>query len=176
VALTIEAYPKKRVLAIDQLWTSKREARPGDTLELTLVLSGENGAEVVRKLQYQVPVGARPGPLQFTAADAGSINLTEFRQMLTQTPKSAGQLIAMMNAMRANTNAYLRVWRTEPSYDVQGETLPDPPPSAAMILARTNASLNPMPALPNSKIAEFEVRAGDMVVTGSKTIQVDIKE
>jgi hypothetical protein len=131
---------------------------------------------VVRKVNYRVPVGARPGPLQFTAADANSINLTEFRQMLTQTPKSAGQLVAMMNALRSNTNAYLRVWRTEPSYDVQGETLPDPPPSAAMILARTNASLNPMPALPNSKIAEFEVKAGDMVVTGSKTIQVDIKE
>ncbi len=175
VAVAIEAYPRKRTLQIDQLWASRREVRPGESVEFTLVMAGDNGAEVTRKVNYRVPVGARPGSLQVTAADANAINLTEFRQMLVQAPRSANQLVSMMNDMRRNTNAYLRVWRTEPSFDVQGENLPDPPPSAAMIMGRANASLNITPAMPNSKIAEFEVPAG-MVVTGSKTIQLEIKE
>ncbi|HWR49995.1 MAG TPA: SpoIVB peptidase S55 domain-containing protein, partial [Bryobacteraceae bacterium] len=112
VEISIEAFPSKRTLQIDQVWPSQREARPGDTIELTLVLTGENGQEITRKIPYRIPIGARPGPMQFTAADAMTINLTEFRQMLTQAPKSAAQLVAMMNAMRANTKAYVRVWRT----------------------------------------------------------------
>ncbi len=176
VVLDIEALPRKRQFQIDELWASRREARPGDTIELTLALAGDNGAELIRKVSYTVPIGARPGPLQFTAADANTINLTEFRQMLVQAPRSAEQLVATLNAFRPNTRAYLRVWRAEPSYDVQGENLPDPPPSLAMILARTQPSLSAVPAMPNSRVAEYEIPAGGAVVTGSKTIQVDIKE
>jgi hypothetical protein len=176
VALQIESFPRKRQLQIDQLWSSRREVRPGETVDLTVVLSGENGLELVRKVSYAVPIGALPGPLQFTAADANIINLTDYRQLVASPPKSSAQLISFMNGLRANTKAYVRVWRAEPAYDVQGETLPDPPPSVSMILARTQASLSQTPALPNSKLAEMEIPAGEMVISGSKTIQVEVKE
>jgi hypothetical protein len=149
---------------------------PGESVELTLLLSGENGAEVTRKVTYRVPIGALPGALQFTAADAATINLTEYRQLLVTAPKSAAQLLSFINSLRANTRAYLRVWRAEPTYDVQGESLPGPPPSLAMILARSQPSLTSFPAPPNSKLAEFDIGVGDMVVSGSKTIQVEVKE
>lgn len=176
VALEIGSFPQKRQLQIDQLWSSRREVRPGESVELTLLLSGENGAELTRKVTYRVPIGALPGPLQFTAADAATINLTEYRQLLVTAPKSAAQLLSFINSLRANTRAYLRVWRAEPAYDVQGESLPGPPPSLAMILARSQPSLTSFPAPPNSKLAEFDIGVGDMVVSGSKTIQVEVKE
>jgi hypothetical protein len=176
VAIDIESYARKRELKIDQLWSSRREVRPGETVDLTVVLRGDNGKELTRKVSYAVPVGAPPGPLLFTAADAATINLTEFRQMVFGTPRSAEQLISFLNALRANTKAYLRVWRMAPAYEVEGDTLNDPPPSVAMILARTQPSLSTMPALPNSKLAEFGIDAGDMVVSGTKTIQVEVKE
>ena len=176
VALEIGSFPQKRQWQIDQLWSSRREVRPGESVELTLLLSGENGAELTRKVTYGVPIGALPGPLQFTAADAATINLTEYRQLLATPPKSAAQLLSFLNSLRANTRAYLRVWRAEPAYDVQGESLPGPPPSLAMILARSQPSLTSFPAPPNSKLAEFDIGVGDMVVSGSKTIQVEVKE
>jgi hypothetical protein len=175
VALTIDAYPSRRTLNIEQLWTSRRVVKPGEPFDIIVLLSGDNGLEITRKVTYSVPVGARPGLLHVTAAEAGLMNLVDFRQMLTQSPRSAGQLVSMMNAMRSSTSAWVRVWRAEPSFDVQGSTLPDPPPSAALVLARSNSSLNPAQVVPNSKVAEFEVPAG-MVVTGSKTIQVEVKE
>jgi hypothetical protein len=141
-----------------------------------VALAGDNGTELTRKVSYAVPVGAPPGPLLFTVADATTINLTEFRQLVFSAPASAAQLISFLNALRANTKAYVRVWRMAPAYDVEGETLADPPPSVAMILARTQPSLSMMPALPNSKLAEMEIDAGDMVVSGTKTIQVEVKE
>jgi hypothetical protein len=176
VVLNIESFPHKRQLQVDQVWSSRREVRPGETVDLTVVLSGDNGAELTRKVSYAVPVGASLGPLQFTVADATTINLTEFRQLLFSTPNSPTQLISFLNALRANTKAYLRVWRMAPAYDVEGETLSDPPPSVGMILARTQPSLSTMPSLPNSKLAEVEIDAGQMVVSGAKTIQVEVKD
>lgn len=176
VSLEIGSFPKKRQLQIDQLWSSRREVRPGESVDFTVVLAGDSGAELTRKVTYRVPIGALPGPLQFTAADAMTINLTDYRQLISTPPKSATQLVSFMNALRSNTKAYLRVWRAEPSYDVQGESLPGPPPSLGMILARSQASLTSLPAMANSKVAEFEIGAGDMVVSGSKTIQVEVKE
>jgi hypothetical protein len=176
VALEIGSFPEKRELQIDQVWASKREVRPGESVDITVLLAGENGAEVTRSVTYRVPVGAPTGLLQFSAADATTINLTEYRQMISAPPKSAAQLVSFMNGLRRNTRAYLRVWRAEPSYDVAGESLPGPPPSLGMILARSQSSLSGMPAFANSKVAEFEINAGDVVVSGSKTIQVEVKE
>jgi hypothetical protein len=176
VALRVEAFPRKRQLQIDQVWTSRREVRPGETVELTVALAGDNGAEVTRKVRYAVPIGALAGTLLFTVADATTTNVTEFRQLLVSEPNSPAQLIAFLNALRPNTKAYVRVWRMTPAYDVEGETLADPPPSVGMILARTQPSLSMTPALPNSKLAEMEIDAGDMVVSGAKTIQVEVKE
>ena len=71
----------------------------------------------------------------------------------------------------------MRVWRAESGYTIEGRDLPGPPPSVAMILARGQiggaaASMN----VRGSKIAEIEIPAGDFVVTGSKTVQVEVKE
>lgn len=176
VALDVQSFPRKRQLQIDQLWPSRREVRPGETVDLRVVLAGENGLEVTRTASYRVPLGAPLGPLQFTAADAATINLTEYRQLLSTQPKSAGQLLSFMNGLRANNKVFIRVWRAEPAYEVQGEILPDPPPSVALLLSRSQPSLSATPALPNSRLAELEIGAGDMVISGSKTVQVEVKE
>jgi len=176
VALTIDSFPRKRQLQVDQFWASPREVRPGESVELRVVLSGENGLELTRTATYRVPLGAPAGPLQFTVADANVTNMTEFRQFLGTPPKSPSQLLGFINSLRANTKAYIRVWRAEPSFDVQGENLPDPPPSLAMILGRSQASLSSVPAPPNSKLAELEISGGEAVISGAKTIQVEVRE
>jgi hypothetical protein len=176
VAINIEAFAQKKQLTIDGISVSRREARPGEKVLLNVVLAGENGAETTRQVEYQVPIGAEPGPLYFTVADANTANLADFRQILTTSPRSAGQLIATVNNLHPNTKAYIRVWRADPAFQLEGADLPDPPASVALILAGSQSSLAGITQTRNSKIAGMEVDAGDMVVSGSKTIQVEIKE
>lgn len=176
IRLNVESFDRKRELKIDQVWTSTREARPGDTIGVTTLLAGENGKEITRTLSYTVPVGAPTGTLYFTVADATSSNLTEYQQLLTTAPRTASQLVSFLNGLRGNDKAYLRVWRNEAAYTVQGQDLPDPPPSVSMIMAKTQASLANVALYRTSKVAELELSAGDAVVTGSKTVQVEIKE
>jgi hypothetical protein len=176
VVLDIQSFDAKMQLQIDNVYVNRREVRPGEKVELTAILVGDNGNEVARKIEYQVPLGAPPGPLLFTVADGMTTNLTEFRQIIGAQPKSISQLISTVNNLRANTKAYVRVWRPEPAFQLEGEDFPDPPPSVALILAGAQNALGSVTQTRNSKLAELEIGAGDCAISGSKTIQVEVKE
>jgi hypothetical protein len=173
VSLQIDAFSEKKQMQIDEVWTSRHQVHPGETLDLMVNLRGDNGVETTRKVSWTVPVGAPAGPLYFTVADGTTTNLTDYRQFLTVPPRSPGQLISFLNGMRDNTGAYVRVWRADPGFQVNGEDLPSPPPSLFMILSRQQAST---PQAFNSKLAELAINAGDAVISGSKTVQVEVRE
>jgi hypothetical protein len=69
----------------------------------------------------------------------------------------------------------VRVWRTDPAYQVQGADLPDPPPSLELILAKAQAAQGTWFAR-GSKIGELRIDTGNVVVTGSKTVSVEVKQ
>jgi SpoIVB peptidase S55 len=176
VTLNLEAYDHKKQLTIDGVTATKREVRPGERVQLHISLTGENGIEVVRQVEYEVPIGAQPGPLYFTVSDANSANVADYRQVLSASMRSPEQLLSVVNNLHPNTKAYVRVWRSDPAFQLEGADLPDPPASVALILASSQAGAAGITQSRNSKIAQFEVDAGDMAITGSKTVQVEVKE
>jgi len=176
VSLHLEAFDQKKQLTIDGITTSRRDVHAGEKVLLNVSLTGENGVETVRRVEYQVPIGAEPGMLYFTVADAGTANIADFRQVLTATARTPGQLLSIVNNLHANTKAYVRVWRADPAFQLEGADLPDPPASVSLILAGSQSSSAGITQTRNSKIAEMEIDVGDMAVTGSKTIQLEVKE
>ncbi len=175
ISVEIEASERKRLLQIDQITASRKEVHPGDALELTVSFSGENGLESQRSVRYTVPIGAPAGILNFTAVDGSYSNTLDYQQVVSALPKSPTQAISFLNNLRPNTNAYVRVWRTDPAFLVQGEDLPDPPPSLGLILAKAQVAQGTWLAR-GSKIDELRIATGDVVVTGSKTVAVEVKE
>jgi hypothetical protein len=176
IALNIEAFEAKKELTIDGITVSPREAHAGDTVRLHVSLVGENGAETSRQMDYKIPIGAEPGPLYFTVADASTSNVTDFRQAVSATARSASQVIATVNNLHPNTRAYIRVWRTDPDFQLEGVDLPAPPASVSLILSESQTSVAGISQTRNSKIAEMEIDAGNVVISGVKTVQVEIKE
>ncbi len=175
INLSIEASERKRVLQIDQITASRKEVRPGDSVDLTVTLAGENGVEVLKTVHYRIPVGAQNGILNFTAADGNYSNLLDYQQLAAALPKSPTQLVSFLNNLRSNSSAFVRVWRTDPAFQVQGSDLPNPPASVGLILSRAQAAQGSW--LPRgSKIGELEIPTGDAVVSGSKTVPVEVKE
>jgi hypothetical protein len=171
IALDIEASDGKKALQIDQVLASRHEVHPGETVEIETLMTGENDVEITRSVRYQVPVGTNPGTLYFTVADSSQTNILELRQSVSTPARSAQQLIDVANRLRSNNKAYVRVWRSEAVYSAGGEDFPDAPPSAALILSGGTPSLNR-----NAKIAEMEIDGAGMSVSGSKTVQVEVKE
>jgi len=176
VALEIERQDAKKQWQIDQVWAARNRVRPGETVELAVVLVSDDGAETTRRLSYTVAAGARPGPLYFTVSDGMTANMADYQQIVGATPRSALQMVSMLNRLRENSRAYVRVWRAEPSFPVQGAELPDPPASVSLILARAQPSLTSAYQTRNAKLAEMEIDGGAAVVSGSRTIQVEVRE
>ena len=175
ISLAIEASERKRMLQVDQVVASPAKVHPGDSVDLNVTFTGENGAELQKTVRYRVPVGAPTGILSFTVSDGSLSNALDYQQMAATVAKSPTQLVSFLNNLRPNTNAYVRVWRTDPAFQVQGDDLPDPPPSVGLILARAQAAQG-LRIPRGSKIDELQIDTGNVVVTGSKTAQVEVKE
>jgi hypothetical protein len=176
ISLEIEASPEKRQWQIEQVWASRPWVRAGEILDVSVLLTGENGRQMTRQVSYRVPGGASAGPLYITVADGTTTNLADYQLFVAQNPRSAARMVATVNALRGNAKAYVRVWRPEPAFVVGGEDLPDPPPSVAMVLGRAPALLAATPGTRGSKMAEIEIPVDNAAVSGSKTLQVDIRE
>jgi len=183
MSYTLEPVEKKKQLRIAQAWASPSSVRPGETVQVTALLQGENGLEVTRTASYQVPIGAPLGSLDLSIADALSMNSLDFAGLAQSSVHSPRELIQVVNAYRGSDAVYLRVWRQEPSFAIAG-TLPggeltDPPPSAMLILADNSSSATSSAALAlsrGSQIAEIKMPVENFAVTGAKTIQVEVKE
>jgi len=183
MSFTLEQVESKRQLRLMQAWTSAHEVHPGDPLQITALLEGENGLEVTRTVTYHVPAGAPNGSLNFTVSDANTLNFPDFAGVAASSLGTAERLIETINSYRASDALYVRVWRQEPSFNVAGQLpgseLPDPPPSVMLILADPSASANSNAALTLTRGAEaarLTIPVGDYVVTGAKTIQVEVKD
>jgi hypothetical protein len=172
ISLQLESFDTRRDMSIGQVYLSRKEAKAGETVELMAQIEGANGAELTRSVKYTIPPGTAPGTLYFTVADGSQTSVTELRQAMGETAHSAEQLLSTLARVRSNDKAYVRVWRPQPAYGVAGEELTDPPPSLALVLGSTQT----VSQARNSKMAEFTLDAGNVMVTGAKTVQIEVKE
>ncbi len=182
ISFDLEPVETKRQVTITQVWADEQEVRPGDAVRVTTLLAGENGVELTRTATYRVPVGAPEGPLNFTVSDANTLNYPDFAGLSPTSLHSPERLIETINSFRNNNAAYVRVWRQQPSFTitpVPGSELSDPPPSAALILAETAASVGSSASQTfarGSELSEVPLSVNGYVVSGSKTVQVEVKE
>jgi hypothetical protein len=174
VQLELETDQVKREMHIEDVWTNRRQVRPGERLEIMTLLAGEKGVESTQKVVYDVPVGAPAGTVYITVSDGPVANATDQKVLSLSDPKPAAQLISLLNSLRSNARAYVRLWKQDPAYTVQGADLPDPPASLGLILARSPGSTGTMPK--SSTISELDFGVKGLAVSGSRTIQVEIKE
>jgi hypothetical protein len=170
---------QKRQLEIQDVWLSQHEAHPGDTVAITCQLAGEDGLEVKKTARYRVPVGAPTGHLFFTVSDATLLNFSELAGLSPVSAASAPELIGILNQIRPNNQAYVRVWRQEPSFSLPGADLTDPPPSVAVVLSKSSSAVGVGSSIAFSRgaqVSEVPIPLGGYAVTGSKTVQLEIKE
>ncbi len=183
ISFHLEPVESKRQLHIAQVWAARHDVRPGEDVEITALLEGENGVQLTRSATYTVPVGAPLGALDITVCDANGLNAPEFAGLSQSEFHTPEQMIQVINGFRGSGAAYVRVWRQEPSFTINGPLpggeLTDPPPSVMLVLADPSASATSNAALTltrGSGVAEIKMAVDGYVVTGSKTVQVEVKE
>jgi hypothetical protein len=184
ISFEMEPVETKKQLQILQVWTGAQDVRPGEAIQVQILLSAGNGESFTRSATYRVPAGAPAGPINLSVGDASSFNFLDFGGLTTASIRNASELVDVVNRFRGSESAYLRVWRSEPSFNVAGQVpgreLSDPPPSVALLLASPFSSTSaPLPFAPvrGSTVEEIAIPVDGYVVgPSSKTVQVEVKE
>ncbi len=176
ISISVESSQKKIQWQVERLQPVRAIVHPGETAEMLVAFDGDDGAEQIRRVRYPVPTGMSYGPLYFSVSDGPSTNAVEYKQWQSANGRTPAQVAEFLNGMRGNSSAWVRVWRADPGYQTQGEDLPAPPASMALIFARTPGALGGPVMARTTKIAEIEIPLGEAIVTGSRTAQVEIKE
>ncbi len=177
IHLKIFSTDRRLAEELEQVWSSKREVKPGDTLQMSVLLRAQDGTETLQKTTVDIPASLSPGPLTITVADGTSMDRTEtWRSGKLFMPKNAQQLIRAINKSRRNNRLYVRLARWETGFVLQGENFPSPPPSVVRALSADPAvSTNVSPTV-LSTIAEFEMDPVPSVVSGTKSITITVKD
>jgi hypothetical protein len=183
LTFTVTQLDTKHQLRLSQAWASAHDARPGETVTITALLAGENGYETARSAKFTIPIGAPAGLLNFTIGDATLQNFADFAGLAPSSLPSAERLIEAVNAYRSSEGLYVRVWRQQPAFTVGGpgpdSEMPDPPPSAMLILAdpSSSASANTLSvATRGSEAGQMTIALPGYAVSGAKTVQVEIRD
>jgi hypothetical protein len=158
---------------VDHLSSSRREVRAGEEIQLALTLLGARGQERVERIRYRIPEGLAPGTLQITASDAMTANLAANRTLLLSAAKPAAQLIRELNELRSASSAYLRIARAEIAPSSGGVEFRNPPAGLALLLAKSAPAA--LLAVSGAAIQEIPIPLGPVVVSGSRTIQVEVR-
>ena len=177
IHLKVVSTDRRMAQELQQVWSSKREVKPGDSVELSVLMRAQDGKETLQKAMIEVPASLTSGPLTITVADGSSMD----RQEVSRTgrlllPKDPQQLIRAINKIRRNNRLYVRLSRFERGFILQGENFPAPPPSVVRALSADPAvSTNVSPTL-LSTISEYELDAVPSVVSGTRSVTITVKD
>ena len=177
IRLEVIASSQRLTQDLEQVWTSRREIKAGDTIELTALLRDQSGRETIQKTSVDVPVSLPPGPLTITVADGASLDRIEAAMSgRPALPKDPQQLVRAINKSRRNNRLYVRLARPETGFALQGDTFPSPPPSLVSTFS-TNPSLSfNVSRTMLSTVGDYELAPVPGVVSGFKSLLLTVEE
>jgi hypothetical protein len=168
---------RRLVQDLERIWSDRREVKPGESLELTALLRGQDGRETLQKATVEIPASLTPGPLTILVADGTTIDRAEMARTGRRVlPKDPQQLVRAINKLRRNNRLYARLSRLQPGFVIQGENFPSPPPSVARIFSSDPSLTAEVSPTFLSTVADYELDPLPSVVSGVKTITVMVRE
>ena len=177
IRLRVISTDRRLVQDLERVWSDRREVRPGESLELTALLRGQDGEETLQKATVQIPASLTPGPLTILVADGTTIDRAEMARTGRRVlPKDPTQLVRAINKLRRNNRLYARLSRLQPGFTIQGENFPSPPPSVARIFSSDPSRTAEVSPTILSTVADYELDPLPSVVSGVKTITVLVRE
>ncbi|HWP84894.1 MAG TPA: hypothetical protein VNN17_06875, partial [Terriglobia bacterium] len=177
IRLKILVANRRLAQELEQVWTSRSDVKPGETVELTALLRDSDGRETVQKTQLEIPRSLPPGPLTITIADGASLDRMEAALSgRPALPKDPQQLVRAINRSRRNNRLYVRLARPEASFSVQGDAFPSPPPSLASTLSTDPSRSTNISRAMLSTVADYELEAVSGVVAGFKSLTLNVEE
>jgi hypothetical protein len=174
VSLRVESVPEWRASSIQSAWSERSEVRPGEQINIKVLLRPYRGAPFIREIPVTIPAQASRGTLRILVSDAATLNrIGNFLAANTSRLAGLGQLITLINRERRNHQLYVSLLQPNPTLVVEDKELPNAPLSQINVLdqqRKGGASI----LLRESVIGEWSAPLGQ-VITGQHSILITVK-
>lgn len=162
---------------IDAASLSRRSAKPGDTLTIRAHLSTPDGTEKIIEQPFTLPTWLTGGEtLTITISDSFTANILDFRAFYQPGGpvfRSTSDLIQTINTIHPGNAFYTRVMRSSPAFQSGSKDYSSLPPSIASAMQKSTGTYLPTY---QSRLFDKETRLPDGVVSGSRTITLEIEK
>jgi hypothetical protein len=172
VNLLLDYEETPRVARIRRAALDRYRVAPGETVEVTVVLSPYRGPDRSLTREILVPPETPPGPLTVSIGGALAVSREEEFDG-TLLPRDLDQLIWLINQLRRNDRIYILGSREDSGVLVGGDRMPNLPPSVARVLTRPRSEGHVTP-IPRRSVFE-EVVPTDYAVEGYTRIQLEVE-
>jgi hypothetical protein len=171
VALNMTALDESKTAVLDRISVDRMEARAGETIEVTAFERTQSGRMIPRRIPVAIPADAVPGKLSIMIGDG---NAVQQNTAITQfVPKTAAELIATINRLKRADRLYAVLSRTSTGTVIGASELPNLPPSVLATINNDRTAGGSKPTV-NTIIADFELPAGEHIVSGSQTLTIEV--
>jgi SpoIVB peptidase S55 len=175
VTINVTSRPQSRWSAIDAAWADSSEVKPGQTVNIKVLLHPYRGAPFIQEVPVTIPAQATRGNLQILVSDADALNRMRelFPGQGENRLQGLDELIRIINRERQNDRLYVTLWENAPTLLVEDKELPDVPASEINVLdqRRTPGGAQLMY---QSEIGEHSV-AMNQVISGQQYLVVTVK-
>ena len=171
ITLDLAATDGSKTAVVDQVAVDRSQARPGETVELTVTQRTQNGTLFTQKVPFTVPVDAAAGSLTVVVGDGNAVSQNA---VITQfTPRSAAELISTLNRLKRPDRLYAVVFRNSSGAIVGVSEMPNLPPSFLATLNNDRSAGGSKPAI-QTIVADVEIPSGEYIVSGSQTLTIEV--
>jgi len=175
LTLDIEASEQTRSATLERVWLDGVRVRPGETVDIKVLLRTYRGDEVTRSAAIRIPANAR-GNVTVLVTDGTRLGQYEARELQVQPTQARGvaQMLSVLNSARKNNRLYVRLLSRETGAVVRGEPLPSLPPSVLAVLEadRNGGSFRP---IQSAVSGDWEIPT-DQAVSGSRTLTLPVED
>ncbi len=171
ITLDMTAADGSKTAVIDRVAIDRSQARPGETIDLSITQRTESGDVFTQKVQFTIPKDTAPGPLTITVGDG--IAVSQNSAIAQFTPRSATDLITILNRLKRPDRLYAVITRTSTGTIIGASELPNLPPSILATLNNDRSTGGTKPTV-NTVVGEFEIPPGEYIVSGSQTLTIEI--
>ena len=173
VNLNVFLLNERKSAKIESARTDSVEARPGETVNVEMVLRPYRGQTIVKQVPVKIPASVPRGNLRILISDADTLDRISRMGAAFGKKYDLNSTISMLNQEHSNSRIYVSLLQAAPQATVGDNVMPSLPPSVMNVMDGMR-STQEMTVLGESRISENS-EPTDYVVSGQQLLNINIK-
>jgi hypothetical protein len=174
VEITVDLLPERRTAAIDYAWTPSAEVEAGTEIPVKVFLRPYRGERIERDVRVKIPAGMPRGEHRILFSDADTLNRMQNAAVIGNRYMDIPETISLLNQERGNSQFYVSLVESRPTYYADDKTLPSLPSSVLNVLQAERTSTRVLVGSTETAKEQLAVPI-DQMVSGSYSLKINVK-